>query len=159
MRDFVERVCEWNTVAGNKLGELTRPEWSSITRQLDLLSEEMLETKTGVINQDTIEVIDGCVDVCVVAVGLLHRLGLTTEQIHASLDEVMSSNESKFTHEMWVAEATVKKYYSEGTSVAITATRPYVVKVVNQGTGRHPVGKILKAISYFTPDLKKVVGL
>jgi len=158
MDKFIERVIEWNMIAGNKKGDYDNPNWVSVHRQLELLKEEQLETKVAVEKRDRIECIDGCIDVCVVAVGLMHRMGLSAGQINQCMDEVLSSNESKFTCDKRVAVETVDKYRAEGSQVQISDAPPYVMKVASEG-GKHPIGKILKAVTYRAPDLQAVMDL
>ena len=74
------------------------------------------------------------------------------------MDEVLSSNESKFTCDKRVAIETVDNYRIKGTSVEVSDAPPYVMKVSSNG-GAHPIGKIVKAVSYRAPDLPKVLGL
>ena len=158
MDKFIERVIEWNVIAGNKRGDYDNPNWVGVHRQLQLLREEQLETKEAVEKRDRIESIDGCVDVCVVAVGLMHRLGLNADQIKGCMDEVLSSNESKFTCDKRVALETVQKYGAEGSQVQLSDAPPYVMKVASEG-GKQPIGKILKAVTYRPPDLQAVMDL
>lgn len=156
MDKFIERVIEWNVIAGNKRGNYANPNWVGVHRQAELMREEQVETKVAVDKRDRIEAIDGCVDVCVVAVGLMHRLGLDADQIKGCMDEVLSSNESKFTCDKRVAVETVEKYNAEGSQVQISDAPPYVMKVSSNG-GKQPIGKILKAVSYRAPDLQAVM--
>lgn len=157
--DIVERVCAWNESAGNSMGDRRVGSWVSVWRQYELLKEEFHETRVAIERRDVIETVDGCVDVMVVAVGLMHRLGLTEQEIKDSIDEILSANESKFTADRRVARDTVEKFRDKGVEVEFSDVSPYVGKVIrSEDQKTYPIGKIIKSLAYTAPNLSEVLS-
>jgi len=154
MNNMVERVVDWNLIAGNYRGDLEHPPWTSVWRQYELLREEFEETKEGLESRDISEVVDGAVDCMVVCIGLMNKLGLSKTQINSAIDEVLSSNESKFTTDKRVALESSEFYERKGVRVEVSTTSPYILKVAQSTNPEFPVGKVLKASSYVKPDLE-----
>jgi len=60
--------------------------------RLDFLQEELDETKTAYETMDGEELVDGLIDLCVVAIGTLDAFGIDA---HKAWDEVLKANMSK----------------------------------------------------------------
>jgi len=58
----------------------------------DFLKEEMEETREAIIYEDSEELVDGLIDLCVVAIGTLDALGVNP---HKAWDTVMKANMAK----------------------------------------------------------------
>jgi len=155
--EIVERVCAWNESAGNTRGNRRVASWVDVWRQYELLKEEFHETRVAIERRDVIETVDGCVDIMVVAVGLMYRLGLTEREINDSIDEILSANESKFTTDRRVARETAEKFLSRGIEVEFSESSPYVGKVVRSEDDNYPIGKIIKSLAYKAPNLSEVL--
>ena len=63
-----------------------------LTFRLKFLQEELDETKTALINGDSEEIVDGLIDLCVVAIGTLDAYGVDP---YKAWDEVLDANMSK----------------------------------------------------------------
>lgn len=87
--NFIEQVCEWND-------EFGKPRWEwDAALEAGLLEEESAEAMDAMAENDIVEIIDGCVDTIVVAIGNLHARGLTPEQIQYAIQKVVVSNNTK----------------------------------------------------------------
>ena len=60
--------------------------------RLDFIGEEYNETRSALINKDAEEVVDGLIDLCVVAIGTLDAFGVNA---HEAWDRVHAANMSK----------------------------------------------------------------
>jgi len=60
--------------------------------RLDFIGEEYNETKEALIMEDSEEIVDGLIDLCVVAIGTLDALGVN---VHKAWDEVLEANMNK----------------------------------------------------------------
>ena len=157
MNNMVERVVDWNLIAGNYRGDLEHPPWTSVYRQYELLREEFKETQDALDSRDITEVVDGAVDCMVVCIGLMNRLGLSKDQVNSAIDEVLSSNESKFTTDKRVALESADRYIRAGVAVEVSKSSPYILKVSGGSNPEYPIGKILKVDSYVKPDLESAL--
>ena len=77
-------------------GELDKGDWSRLRKFIDFrlrfLQEELDETKNAVANADAPEVVDGLIDLCVVAIGTLDAFGVDAQK---AWDEVHNANMAK----------------------------------------------------------------
>lgn len=123
MLQEIESVMKWNEIAGNK---------GTFNRHLEtsMLSEELAEAVIALKEKDSVELVDGILDVFWVGMWTLYKLGYTPEQVHACFKEIEASNYSKF----------VKN--SQGNLEAL----------------KDETGKILKPESHFKPNLEQFVG-
>jgi hypothetical protein len=83
----------FNVVAGT----LDKVDETSIALQLDLMQEEYLETVTAFDNKDNVELLDGAVDMLVIAFGLIAKLEVAGFDVATAIDRVVANNLSKFT--------------------------------------------------------------
>ncbi len=60
--------------------------------RLDFIKEEYDETREALIMQDSEEIVDGLIDLCVVAIGTLDALGVNA---HIAWDSVLEANMAK----------------------------------------------------------------
>ena len=58
----------------------------------DFLKEEMEETREAIIYEDSEELVDGLIDICVVAIGTLDAMGVNP---HKAWDTVLKANMAK----------------------------------------------------------------
>ena len=63
-----------------------------LTFRLKFLQEELDETKAALLNGDSEEIVDGLIDLCVVAIGTLDAYGVDP---YKAWDEVLDANMSK----------------------------------------------------------------
>ena len=60
--------------------------------RIDFLKEELEETEAALINMDPEEIVDGLIDLCVVAIGTLDAFGVNP---YKAWDEVLEANMAK----------------------------------------------------------------
>tara|TARA_B100001057_G_scaffold193466_1_gene194332 strand:- start:428 stop:838 length:411 start_codon:yes stop_codon:yes gene_type:complete len=60
--------------------------------RIDFLKEELEETETALIQMDSEEIVDGLIDLCVVAIGTLDAFGVDP---YKAWDEILKANLSK----------------------------------------------------------------
>lgn len=84
-----QRVIDWNEKFGN-------PKWKiNVLAEHNMLQEEVDEFLKAADTNDTVEMVDGLIDIIHVALGSLHKLGLDQYQIVDCFNEVYASNNSK----------------------------------------------------------------
>lgn len=67
-------------------------DWKKLKFRLSLLEEEYIETMGAFDSENPEELVDGLIDLCVVAIGTLNLAGVDTQK---AWDEVMRANLSK----------------------------------------------------------------
>ena len=60
--------------------------------RIDFLQEELSETETALVGMDAEEIVDGLIDLCVVAIGTLDAFGVDA---HKAWDEILKANLAK----------------------------------------------------------------
>jgi hypothetical protein len=60
--------------------------------RVDFLREELEETEAALVNMDAEEIVDGLIDICVIAIGTLDAFGVDAYQ---AWDEVLKANMKK----------------------------------------------------------------
>jgi rhamnose utilization protein RhaD (predicted bifunctional aldolase and dehydrogenase) len=123
----------FNVVAGT----LDNIDEASIALQLNLFQEEYLETVQAFDNKDNIELLDGAVDMLIIAFGMIAKLEVAGFDVATAIDRVVANNLSKFTR--------------KGGAVAYNAE--YVAKtneIYNLIVVKNKDGKIMKP-SNFVP--------
>ena len=60
--------------------------------RVDFLREELEETEAALVNMDAEEIVDGLIDICVIAIGTLDAFGVDAYQ---AWDEVLKANITK----------------------------------------------------------------
>tara|TARA_Y100000592_G_scaffold18221_1_gene27654 strand:- start:1432 stop:1836 length:405 start_codon:yes stop_codon:yes gene_type:complete len=60
--------------------------------RIDFIREELEETEAALVNMDAEEIVDGLIDLCVVAIGTLDAFGVNP---HKAWDEVLEANMAK----------------------------------------------------------------
>ena len=60
--------------------------------RIDFLKEELEETESALVNMDAEEIVDGLIDLCVVAIGTLDAFGVDA---HKAWDEILKANLAK----------------------------------------------------------------
>lgn len=85
-------ILKFNDIAGNFKGDFD----DSIALQLDLMQEEYLETVEAYDLADDVGLLDGALDMFVIACGLLQKLDDYGYNIEEALKRVCENNLSKF---------------------------------------------------------------
>jgi hypothetical protein len=79
------QTCEWVEQNPEKLYQFLR-------FRVDFLAEELGETESALISMDSEEVVDGLIDLCVIAIGTLDAFGVDA---YKAWDEVLKANMKK----------------------------------------------------------------
>lgn len=131
--DWAKKVHAFHVLMQSKLADepsLLVPEDKNLW--LMLLHSEVHEMETA---SNPIELLDGALDVCYVALGIALKAGFTPQQIVMGMEEVHASN--------------LTKVMDDG--------KP----LINDGLIRpdEPVGKVLKTNNYVRPDLAAAISV
>lgn len=86
------RIYEFNEIAGN----LNNVDEYSVDNQLSYIYEELAETISAFEKQDSIELLDGAVDIFVTSVGLLQKLEAAGFNVAEAMNRVDLNNLAKF---------------------------------------------------------------
>lgn len=146
--DLDHKTWKFNEFAGNNY-KLSKKDFEA---QYKCLVEEVNEIGEGLETGNLEEVLDGVVDVLVVATGLAHKLEAFGINVGEAVCRITENNLSKFP-EYTTKEAleTVKLYSDKSESViASDIMGKLVVKDLN--------GKIRKPASFVSVDLSDLVG-
>jgi predicted HAD superfamily Cof-like phosphohydrolase len=84
--NFVKRICKWNEERGNSKGNF------NTSLELALLTEELNEFTRS---DKEVDKLDALVDIIFVAIGSMHKLGLTPQQIVRAIEIVCDANDQK----------------------------------------------------------------
>lgn len=91
VKDIVDMQTKYQTrdwVAGADKEKLRK----FLEFRVDFLKEELMETQAAVTNKDSEEIVDGLVDLCVVAIGTLDAFGVDP---YKAWDAVLEANMAK----------------------------------------------------------------
>jgi len=81
-------VHKWMHDNRNKPDQLKR----YLEFRIDFLQEELSETEAALVGMDAEEIVDGLIDLCVVAIGTLDAFGVDA---HKAWDEILKANLAK----------------------------------------------------------------
>lgn len=163
MSNFTD-VQKMNLVFGNAFGNLSNVDWNKAKMYADLIQEELNEIYEAIENKDVQELVDGNMDVLVVAYGLAHVSGIEADK---GMRIVYESNMSKVCPTLcdarktqdWYQEKYQLETYLEET--VIDDQIQYIVKVKNdhESNGKFfPKGKFLKCVTTFKePELEQLI--
>jgi hypothetical protein len=105
----IEKLCndtyDFNLYAGN-LKDVTL---DSLKDQLKVLQEEVRETGEALDENNAVEVLDGCIDVLVVVMGMLHKLDRKGINTSLAMKLVGENNLTKVLQDYTIAEQTVSE--------------------------------------------------
>lgn len=102
----IEKIELFNKISGNLSTKRSLKDALPYT-YFSLICEEMDELVEAYDDEDLEETVDACVDICVVAIGMLYSLGINPTD---ALDEVCDANLSKFCNTVNEADASVLAY-------------------------------------------------
>lgn len=147
-------VKRWNEVMQNSVTPEDTPKdvLAKILRQSAFVVEEAKEIQDGALADNVQEILDGFLDTRFVN----DQIGVYLESLGIDLvkawDEVVRSNNTKFSTDLEMLEKSVEKYFLEGVAVTIVESPikgTYVLKRED--------GKIMKPISFEEPNLRKFI--
>lgn len=151
----LEKIVQFNELGGNVRCKRTLED-DLILTYLSLIKEEQLELFKAWSEGDREEVLDGALDLIVVAGGLVHSLGY---DITEALNEVCEANLSKFCNTLNEAEASVLAYehdnrYFDVHYVEIDGRYVIRGRKVDAPDGDY---KILKGVNTRKPSFKHIL--
>ena len=150
----LERVCEWNSLAGNSVETQNSLFTHKIQSQLSFIEEEFNELLDAFADDDKTEVVDALGDLLVVVSGMLYLMKINPEYL---LKIINDSNFSKFIDPDNTEDIakTISKYAGDSRYKDVYVNDQGVVKGVVKETGSL---KILKGCNYREPDIKEVLS-
>jgi hypothetical protein len=173
MNSIVYKTVRFNELGGTPVD--FSPE--NMMDALGIFAEEVKETENAIYLLDDIvdswelsatktskvatEILDGCVDSVVTAIGILYRMGLTANQINEAFGVVADSNLSKFPGSREEAEKSVDDYSKDsryrGVGYKAQGGGYVVFGAKSDGTSSY---KILKGVGFVGPEqqLRKLVS-
>ena len=147
---FVASIWKFNKVAGN----FDKVDNNKIGQQISLIKEELDETLDAYINEDNKEVLDGCLDILVTAIGLYQMLNVRGMAVGVAFDKVCRNNDSKLipAKDFHLVQETRNMYAEQGIETVSdydSAFNYFVVKNMS--------GKVLKPKGFVPVDLSDCV--
>lgn len=115
MNDFENQVFEFNRRAGKLLSVNKK----SVVDQLKLIKEELQEAIDGAEANDSVEVLDGCIDVMVTAFGLKQMLEAMDYSVMEACELIAENNLTKFIYTEQEARDTIAAYEKLGIDVRL----------------------------------------
>ena len=94
-KDWVKDIHDMQTKYGTRdwIAKADKERLELFLRfRIDFLREELDETETALISMDSEEIVDGLIDLCVVAIGTLDAFGVDA---HKAWDEILKANLAK----------------------------------------------------------------
>ena len=149
INDFQVDCYAFNEIANkHKLNSL-----NDIQRQYELILEETLEIKERGIDQNNVkEVLDGCLDVMVTALGLMQKLEILGIDISTAMRDTANNNLSKFPFTSEVAVETSRHYGKQGSFVTVEYNKKHQVFVV-----KNKEDKVMKPLGFESNDLSNCI--
>jgi hypothetical protein len=121
--------------------------------QYELILEETKEIKDrGIDNNNVKEVLDGCIDVMVTALGLMQKLECLGIDVWTAMRDTAANNLSKFPKDEEEAAKTFNDYMNRGVPVDVQYNEEYQVFVV-----KNEQDKVMKPFSFKSNDLSNCI--
>lgn len=149
MNDFEQEVFEFN----RRGGKLLKVDNKSLLDQLERIKEELQEAIDGVEANDSVETLDGCLDILVTALGFKQMLEATDYSVMDAAQLVAENNLTKFIYTEQEARDTIYAYEKLGIEVRLEfdeVSGSWAVK--NAETD-----KILKCVGYKSVEIEHCV--
>lgn len=153
---YTKEVKNWNSIMGNSPSNNPQETIVKLKRQIKFVVEEALEMQEAADEDDIIEILDALQDLRFVSDQIavyLESLGIDLE---GSWNEVVRSNNSKFTDDPFVITSSQRHYLDKGICTQVEQTfdskgkMVYIIK-------RQEDGKVLKPLCFTQPNLKPFV--
>lgn len=149
--DFQVDCYAFNEIA-NKHNLVTLKD---IERQYELILEETKEIKEkGIDENNAIEVLDGCMDVMVTALGLMQKLEFLGVDVNKAMRDTAINNLAKFPFDKQEVIDTSTHYMSQGVAVTAEYNTEYEVFVI-----KNKQDKVMKPISFESNDLSNCIPI
>lgn len=153
LNTFEEKVRIFNHVCGS----LTDVDDTKLTLQLSLIKEELQELEEAFKVKDSVEVLDGIVDVLVTAVGFAQQLQTQGYDLSTAIQRVADNNLTKFPKYAAVALESVNYYVNIGVPAYYSfsdSAKAYVVKRDSDNKVIKPVGYTSVVLGDLVPTMK-----
>lgn len=153
---YTKEVKNWNNIMGNAPSENHQETIVKLKRQVKFVVEEALEMQEAADEDDIIEILDALQDIRFVSDQVavyLESLGIDLE---GSWNEVVRSNNSKFTDDPFVITSSQRSFANVGIPTDIEQTFDSEGKIVYI-IKRRKDGKVLKPLCFTQPNLKPFV--
>lgn len=155
MENFKSDCYEFNTLAGK--GQLI--DKNSVNAQIDLIVEELKETRAEFYRGSVMGLTDGVMDVLVTTFGLMQKLQAMGVDVWGAAKAVAENNLSKFITDPDVVTATLDYYERNKPEEEVR------IEIVKQERGRpvmwvakNKVGKVMKPSNFRAVRLEGFVG-
>ena len=147
--DFQMDCFAFNEIA-NKHNKTTLKD---IEFQYKLILEETKEIKEkGIDKNDVKEVLDGCIDVLVTALGLLQKLEYLGVDTNKAMRDTAYNNLTKYPAKEYTAISTAQMYEEEGIPVQVDFNSEYELFVIKNCND-----KVMKPIDFESNDLSNCI--
>lgn len=153
---YTKEVKNWNSIMGNSPSNNPQETIVKLKRQIKFVVEEALEMQEAADEDDIIEILDALQDIRFVSDQVavyLESLGIDLE---GSWNEVVRSNNSKFTDDPFVITSSQRSFANVGIPTDIEQTFDSEGKIVYI-IKRRKDGKVLKPLCFTQPNLKPFV--
>lgn len=153
---YTKEVKNWNNIMGNGPSKNHQETVVKLKRQIKFVVEETLEMQEAADEDDIIEILDALQDLRFVSDQVavyLESLGIDLE---GSWNEVVRSNNSKFTDDPFVITSSQRSFTNVGIPTDIEQTFDSEGKIVYI-IKRRKDGKVLKPLCFTQPNLKPFV--
>lgn len=153
LNTFEEKVRIFNRVCGS----LTDVDDTKLTLQLSLIKEELKELEDAFKAKDSVEVLDGIVDVLVTAVGFAQQLQTQGYDVSTATQRVADNNLTKFPKDVAVALESVNHYVTIGVPASYSFNdnaKAYVVKRDSDLKVMKPVNYVPVVLGDLVPPMK-----
>jgi phosphoribosyl-ATP pyrophosphohydrolase len=151
--NFKDDAEDFNVLSG----QFNKTSWKDLKNQVALITEEAKETLDAVEKRNTVELLDGAIDVMYVTIGLLQKLEQLEVDTNGAMRKVAQDNLSKFPSSKLLAESTVEMYKAQGIETTMQYNDTfgrYVIKDANDKV-RKPAGFISTYLGDFVPRYLK----
>lgn len=153
---YYNRIIQFNDTAGVKNAtKINEKFWKSVKLQADLIVEEAQEVLGAAESKDDVELLDGAVDVMVVALKILDFLISAGYDVEGAFESVCNNNDQKvFSDYYKVVDALFELENRDGVEYDIAST---FVNGIEFYTIRRQDGKIVKPVGFTPVDLTPFV--
>lgn len=142
--DFASDCYLFNELAGKD----TKCSFTDMYQQSMLVHEEVLEIIDGIRHNNPEEVLDGAIDVLVVTLGLLQKLGELGADVSKAMQKTAINNFSKFPTDRVIAVASVDALKEKGVDCSFEYNEEYELYVIKDTND-----KVRKPVDFVSNDL------